>query len=742
MNTGSAISGTDTIAVSEAMYRAMYGNSLIDLLVMIASYSLIFGLVHLARRRSDAMFAPLYNLAGLFLIAALIAQLVAFYFYVNQAYTTSIVIKAVAGTLAVMSAVMVWPIFSKLRMMTVEPEQTAGEPGTAAETAAHSAEKRFDDATLAAGVTNAEREALKMTIDISERRYEQLLGMLERAVFRNQAMSEQQIAAILGSAPLASTSTVSGAPASDGAQAASVTATDQRFDAAQSESDKPVTDAETTSLRDVIAQRENERMQTWAKHASVIIWSTNDKAEFVERQPSWESFTGQSWEQYRGYGWRDALHPDDIKQSVANWQRALTHDGFVEFDGRVWHQAKQDWVRCACRAVPIYDSEGRVREWVGATEDVTERQRLDAQFRAALEQAPTALLIVDQHGAIESVNKETLRLFGYREEDLLGRSISCLLPDDDNQQRQSLLNHLHDNTTRTVLGDDGGWMAKGRDGRIFPVQWGLNPVIEQASDTKICNVIDLTEYKVREEALLQEKAQLEASNRELEAFTYVASHDLKEPIRKIGAFGDLLRQQAESKLSEQELDFLQRMIRASHRMSTMIDDLLFYSQMSHTEAQRSRVDLGDIVDSILIDYEYELKEHHFEVRREPLPQIWSVKSQVLQLMTNLISNAIKFSKDQSKPSLTIGSLNPGDRNDQLGVYVRDNGIGIESGDQTRIFGVFERANAKNRYEGNGIGLAICRKIIEQHGGKIEVYSEPGQGSEFRIWFPKVTEAVE
>lgn len=738
MNTGSANSGTDTIAISEAMYRAMYGNSLIDLLVMIASYSLIFGLVHLARRRSDAVFAPLYNLAGLFLVGALLAQLVAFYFYVNEAYNISLVIKAVAGTLAVMSAVMVWPIFSRLRLMTVDTTEFVEPSSSAAAMAAQQTNYSASEANQSTAVTNAEREALKMSIDISERRYEQLLGMLERAVFRNQAMSEQQIAAILGSAVSGSASN-----ADVGTQAVRGVAPDQRSGtAAAADQDRESSSATAAQVLDAVAQRENERMQTWAKHASVIIWSTNEKAEFVERQPSWESFTGQQWEQYRGYGWREALHPDDINQSVANWQRALTHDGFVEFDGRIWHQAKQDWVRCACRAVPIYDGEGRVREWVGATEDVTERQRLDAQFRAALEQAPTALLIVDQRGSIESVNKETLRLFGYREEDLLGRSISCLLADDNVQQSQSLLDIIHANTTRTVLGDDGGWLAKGRDGRLFPVQWGLNPVIEQASDTKICNVIDLTEYKVREEALLQEKAQLEASNRELEAFTYVASHDLKEPIRKIGAFGDLLRQQAESKLSEQELDFLQRMIRASHRMSTMIDDLLFYSQMSHTEAQRSRVDLGDIVDSILIDYEYELKEHHFEVRREPLPEIWSVKSQVLQLMTNLISNAIKFSKDQDQPSLTIGSLNAGDRDDRLGIYVRDNGIGIESGDQSRIFGVFERANAKNSYEGNGIGLAICRKIIEQHGGNIEVYSELGQGSEFRIWFPKATESVE
>lgn len=735
MNTGSAIVGTDTIAVNEAMYRAMYGNTLIDLIVMIASYSLIFGLVHLARRRSDAMFAPLYNIAGLFLIAALVSQLIAFYFYVNQAYIISIVIKAVAGTLAVMSAVMVWPIFSRLRLMSAEPEDQAGLSDT------EIAEKRFGPEAVEASVSNAEREALKMVIDISERRYEQLLGMLERAVFRHQAMSEQQIAAILGSVSATGQANDSSTAEPESSSAGQGQGQPNDFASAtgtQEADTKAVPDAQTST----VDQREHERMQTWAKHASVIIWSTNAKAEFVERQPSWESFTGQSWEQYRGYGWREALHSDDIRHSVANWKRALTHDGFVEFDGRVWQQDKQDWVRCACRAVPIYDSEGQVREWVGATEDVTERQRLDAQFRAALEQAPTALLIVDQGGAIESVNKETLRLFGYREEDLLGRSISCLLPDDDLQHCQSLLGHLSQNTERTVLGDDGGWLAKGCDGRVFPVQWGLNPVIEQSSDTKICNVIDLTEYKVREEALRQQKAQLEASNRELEAFTYVASHDLKEPIRKIGAFGDLLRQQAESKLSEQELDFLQRMIRASHRMSTMIDDLLFYSQMSHTEAQRSRVDLGDIVDSILIDYEYELKEHQFEVRREPLPEIWSVKSQVLQLMTNLISNAIKFSKDQPRPSLTIGSLNSQGREESLGIYVRDNGIGIESGDQNRIFGVFERANAKKRYEGNGIGLAICRKIIEHHGGNIEVYSEPGQGSEFRIWFPKATEAVE
>ena len=214
MNTGSA-SAADIIAVNEAMYRAMYGNTLIDLVVMVASYALIFALVHLARKRSDAMFAPLYTIAGLFLISALVSQLVAFYFYVNQAYTVSIVIKAVSGTLAVMSAVMIWPVFMRLRLMTEAGSEKTDSPDST------DANENARVQDMVGGVTQAEREALKMSIDVSERRYEQLLVILEKAVFRQQAMNEQQIAAILNRTEAPAQA---GASSGGAAQAASVAA--------------------------------------------------------------------------------------------------------------------------------------------------------------------------------------------------------------------------------------------------------------------------------------------------------------------------------------------------------------------------------------------------------------------------------------------------------------------------------------------------------------------------------------
>ena len=241
--------------------------------------------------------------------------------------------------------------------------------------------------------------------------------------------------------------------------------------------------------------------------------------------------------------------------------------------------------------------------------------------------------------------------------------------------------------------------------------------------------------------------QLMVSNRELQDFASVASHDLQEPLRKIQAFGDRLRTRFGDAMPDDAKDYLERMRSAAGRMQVLIDDLLTFSRVT-TKAQPFRkVDLNKIVDDVLIDLETRLAQTEGRVERQNLPTVAADSLQMRQLFQNLISNGLKFRRPDTPPVVTIRAVaaevtGPTDGNAETAtaapyseIRVQDNGIGFEQKYAERIFTIFQRLHGRNTYEGTGIGLAICRKIVERHRGTIEAISEPDRGATFVIRLP-------
>jgi light-regulated signal transduction histidine kinase (bacteriophytochrome) len=274
-----------------------------------------------------------------------------------------------------------------------------------------------------------------------------------------------------------------------------------------------------------------------------------------------------------------------------------------------------------------------------------------------------------------------------------------------------------------------------RYGRRINVEFVSNVYIVNHGKVIQCNIRDITERRRTEEALADRTVQLERTNRklaalntELDEFTNVASHDLQEPLRSLIAFSDLLRKDLGDSLPEQAAKDLAFINDAAKRMQTLIQGLLALSRTGRVAKKREKVSLGECANRALEALAARVEETGAQVTRDNLPEVWGDSTLLTELYQNLIGNALKFSGEQ-RPVIWLTFEEQGG-NQIFGV--RDNGIGIEPKYAQEIFTPFRRLRGRAEYEGSGIGLAICRRIVERHGGKIWVESEPGKGAHFRF----------
>ena len=264
----------------------------------------------------------------------------------------------------------------------------------------------------------------------------------------------------------------------------------------------------------------------------------------------------------------------------------------------------------------------------------------------------------------------------------------------------------------------------------------FNQMLAQIEQGDASLKAEIVERKLAEEKLQQFADRLEASNRELTDFAYVASHDLQEPLRKIQAFGDRLHSKFAAVLGETGQDYLKRMEDAALRMQTLITDLLQFSRVTTKAQPFLPVDLNEIVRGVLSDLEVRIEQTHAVVEVAHLPRIDADALQMRQLFQNLIGNALKFRKPEVPPCIRVtGAVRNGSMPPLLELAVTDNGIGFEQKHADRIFVIFQRLHGRGEYEGTGIGLAICKKIVERHSGTIQATSRSGCGATFAISLP-------
>ncbi|HXG58411.1 MAG TPA: ATP-binding protein [Thermoanaerobaculia bacterium] len=352
--------------------------------------------------------------------------------------------------------------------------------------------------------------------------------------------------------------------------------------------------------------------------------------------------------------------------------------------------------------------------------------------REIVETMADALFVIDRDARIQVINPAVTRMLGYLPSEIVGKTIDVVEPFDT---EMTISRTLRDLIRRGPVRDHER-VFRHKDGTLIDVSLSISPVRESdVAEGAVLIARDIRQRKAAEEELREFTRKLQQSNRELEDFAYVASHDLQEPLRKIQAFGDRLRVRHGAGLSEEGIDHLERMQNAARRMQKLINDLLAFSRVTTKAQPFARVSLEQIAREVVRDLEERLRETKGTVTIGPLPEIDADPMQMRQLFQNLIGNALKFHRPGVPPRVEVRASVSNGPHAKCEIVVRDNGIGFDGRYAERIFGMFERLHGRSEYEGTGIGLAICRKIAERHGGEITADGAPDQGAAFTVTLP-------
>ena len=515
-------------------------------------------------------------------------------------------------------------------------------------------------------------------------------------------------------------------------------------------------------------------------------WETDAQGLVVADSPSWRAYTGQTREQWLGEGWVTAIHPDDRPYALHQWQQAVAQQRPVNAEFRL-RSPDGGWRWTNVRAAAIRDAEGAVQRWVGLNIDISERKRAEEQLTR---------IQIQQWEADLKGSQNQLRATLDSSMDLIQVFEAVR---DEQDEIIDFIWLLNNHTAEKIYGDvvgksllhyqpgvvDAGLFAtfneviqtgKPQQYEKYYVHQPLNGWFYQSvvklGDGVATTTIDITGRKQAEEALrqseekyrqlaahldeqVQQRTQqletsvhdLKRSNDNLQQFAYVASHDLQEPLRKIQSFGALLQGQYQTGLGSEGSDMIERMMMAAGRMSILIRDLLSYSRIRTQQQAFDPVSLETVLQQVLITLEDAIDRSGAHLAIAPLPVVNGDESQLGQLFQNLLANALKFAQPGASPRVSLtasiierGELPPGGSPGSPTqrfhrIEVQDEGIGFEMKHAAHIFEVFKRLHRKDQYAGTGIGLAICAKVVANHGGLIEASSQPGQGAFFRVYLP-------
>jgi PAS domain S-box-containing protein len=362
------------------------------------------------------------------------------------------------------------------------------------------------------------------------------------------------------------------------------------------------------------------------------------------------------------------------------------------------------------------------------------REKLEEERNRFFTLSDDFYCVAGPDGFFKQVNPAAERILGFSAHELTSRPFLELVHPDDREATQREAEKLahgertvyFENRYRTKTGD---------------YRWLLWSAAPAPKDNLIYAVAkDITDHKKTEQRIIQlaeesrqRAAELEGLNKELEAFSYSVSHDLRAPLRHIAGFSDMLQRHADGSLDEKGKRFLNTIIDSAKRMGTLIDDLLVFSRMGRSEMRREPVNLNEIVDETIAEFAPDIATRRVNWKRQPLPEVIGDRAMLKQVFVNLISNALKYSGTRPISEIEIGTL---DEADETIFFVRDNGVGFDMAYANKLFGVFQRLHESTQFEGTGIGLANVRRIVARHGGRAWAEAELDKGATFYFSLPK------
>jgi len=500
----------------------------------------------------------------------------------------------------------------------------------------------------------------------------------------------------------------------------------------------------------------DDRFRIIADTAPVLIWmSGTDKAlHFFNK--GWLDFTGRTLEQEVGNGWTENIHPEDYERCVGSYLTRFDALEPFEIEYRLRrHDGEYRWI--LDRGVPRYESDGTFAGYIGSCMDVHDSRTLndvleekisirtrniseqkefsDTVFNAAID----VIIVYGKNLEFLAVNTAAKKMYGFGDE-VIGKNVYDVFPKSRNSQGiadveralqgEMVHNDLYFSETARVHYENFMIPLKKND--------DIYAVLVIARDISI-RIKSENELKNLNERLKSQNNDLQSSNEDLESFNYIASHDLQEPLRKVNMFAGRILDRDGKNLSEQSMDYFNRLTSATSRMQHLIQSLLEYSRMNSDDIKFVKTNLNRTLKEVKSGLEEVIGEKQAVIESGELPSISVVPLQFQQLLHNLVANALKYSKKDVPPRIVIAAekvaLAEKNGKEFWKISVSDNGIGFDPEYKHKIFELFQRLHGKMEYEGTGIGLAICRKIAIIHGGFITADSAPGQGSIFNVHIP-------
>src|SRR5271155_920122 len=355
--------------------------------------------------------------------------------------------------------------------------------------------------------------------------------------------------------------------------------------------------------------------------------------------------------------------------------------------------------------------------------------RMESRYRGLLEAAPDAMVVVNQKGDIVLLNVQAEKQFGYRRDELVGQKVKNIIPAGFAERLIADALRSTEDALAQQIGTGIEITGKRKDGSEFPIEIMLSP-LESAEGVLVTAAIrDITTRKVAEAHLLYKVEELNRSNEELGQFAYIASHDLQEPLRMVASYTQLLARRYKGRLDSDADEFIAFAVDGANRMQRLIQDLLAYSRVGTKGSDLLETSSEEALERSLVNLRGAIADSGALVTHDPLPAVLADEMQLVQLFQNLVGNAIKYQK-AGVPKIHISASKNG--GSKWTFSVKDNGLGIDPQYFERIFVMFQRLHKREEFAGTGIGLAICKKIVERHGGDISVESQLGKGSTFRF----------
>jgi PAS domain S-box-containing protein len=387
---------------------------------------------------------------------------------------------------------------------------------------------------------------------------------------------------------------------------------------------------------------------------------------------------------------------------------------------------------------PIIDSEGAVVGASGIGRDITQRQQAEvalrdreAKFRAVIETAADGIIIIDPQGTIQVFNPASERIFGYRPDEVIGRKIEMLMPPSHAVRHDQYLERARrtDEGQKIVVGREVEGLRK--DGATVPLELSVGAARQDGTQIFVGIVRDISERKRADRERQSALDELARSNQDLEQFADVVSHDLQEPLRMVSSYCELLRRGYRGRLDDDADQFIDFAVDGAQRMQLLIQDLLAYSRVGSRGGAFGKTDANHSFELALVNLQEAIAESQVRISADPLPTVFADEVQLVQLFQNLVGNAIKYRRGE-RPEIHVTAES---RGAFWAFAVTDNGIGIKPQFARSIFEVFKRLHSRREFPGTGIGLAVCKRIVERHGGEIWLDCEYRDGARFCFTLP-------